>query len=171
MPTPPLLRIEDCPGDDFVERWKVFVEVLYKVFLKQLANAGLTLDGLPVRCRYRPPYDNKHSSFWHLISEGDVETDRTPVLDRCAHLQWVAWIIQNADNPTIVRRWEQQRTTRRGPATRIPLWLFQENYAVILEKQRDFFLVVTAFSPEPHQSETYQQEWQEWMSRKAEAAS
>jgi hypothetical protein len=170
MPLPDLLRLEDCPGSDTAERWKVFLEVLYQVFLRQLANAGLTHAGQPVKCRYHPSYDNKHGSFWHLITEGKVEDDRTPVLDRCTHLQWIAWIIQNAGDASIIRSWEQQRSTSRGLSTRIPLWLFQENYVVILEKRQDFSLIVTAFSPEPHQVETYEREWKEWTSKKAETA-
>jgi hypothetical protein len=170
MPLPALLRIDDCPGDDFASRWGVFREVLYQVFLRQLANAGLTYANLPVKCRYHPAYDNKHGSFWHLITEGKVEDNRTPDLDRCTHLQWVAWIVRNADNPSLIRSWEQQRSTSRGMSKRIPLWLFEENYVVILEKREDCFLLVTAFTPGSHQVETYEREWKEWTSKKAETA-
>jgi len=171
MLLPALLRLEDCPGDDTAQRWKVFLEVLYQVFLRQLANAGLTYAGLPVKCRFHPACDNKHGSFWHLITAGKTEDDRTPVPDRCAHLQWIAWIIQNAPNANLIRSWEQQRSTSHGTSTRIPLWLVHENYVVILEKRPGFFLLVTAFSPEAHQRETYEREWKQWTSKKAETAS
>ena len=170
MPLPDLLRLEDCPGNDTAERWKVYEPRLYQVFLTQLANAGLTHGGLPIRCRFHPSYDNKHGSFWHLITEGKVEEHRPPVLDRCAHLQWVAWIIQNAGDASRIRQWEQQRSTSHGKSTRIALWLFQENYVVILDKRPTFLLLVTAFTPDPHQAETYQREWEEWTSKKAETA-
>ena len=138
MDLPTKLRVDDFPGADYAERWKAFLDGIYGVFLDSVVNGGLTFQGLPIKCRWYEPFDNKHASFWHLMSEGRVEADRTPDLDRCERIPWIAWVIQNADNPEHVRSWETERSTNRGLRTRLPLWLFSEDYVVILERRETF---------------------------------
>ena len=162
MSLPALLRVEDFPGADYAEKWKAFLEAIYQVFLQQVVRGGLRFQGLPVRCRYHPPYDGKHAAFWHLMSEGKVEEDRTPDLERCARMRWIAWVIQNADNPQIVRWWKTERTTSHGTKTRVPLWFVEGSYTVILEKRPAYYLLITTYCLKPNQLRRFQQEWDAW---------
>ena len=73
MSLPVLIRPEQFPGADFAEKWHSYLEAIYLLFQRDIANAGLLFQGLPVKCRYQPPYAGKHMSFWHLIQEGSQE--------------------------------------------------------------------------------------------------
>jgi hypothetical protein len=90
MSLPRKIIVDEFPGADYAERWKAFLEAIYLIFEQTLANGGLRFQGLPVKCRYHPPYNGKHSSFWHLMSEGKVEDERTPDLERCARISWIS---------------------------------------------------------------------------------
>lgn len=162
MILPPRLSVGEFPGADYAERWKAFLEGIYQVFLRDVAHGGLRFQGKPVKCRYHEPYDGKHFSFWHLMSEGKEEQERTPDLERCARIPWIATVIQNADDAAHVRWWENERSSSRGLKTHVPLWLFEHDYAVILEKRPDFYLLLTTYCLRPRQVEKFEQEWQEW---------
>ena len=100
------------------------------------------------------------------------EQNRTPDLERCARIRWVPWVLANANNPTIIRWWENERSTGRGSKTHVPLWFVRENYAVILEKRADFYLLLTSYCLTPHRAATFEKEWSAWCTaKKAEAAS
>jgi hypothetical protein len=96
------------------------------------------------------------------MSEGREEQDRVPDLERCARIPWIAPVIQNADDAAHVRWWENERSSSRGVKTHVPLWLFEHDYAVILEKRPDFYLLLTTYCLRPRQVEKFEQEWQEW---------
>lgn len=162
MNLPPQLSVEGFPGADFAERWKAFLEGIYQVFLRDVAHGNLQFQGKPVKCRYHEPYAGKHFSFWHLMSEGKEEVDRTPDLERCARIPWIAPVIRNADDAAHVRWWENERPSSRGLKTHVPLWLFQHDYVVILEKREDFYLLITTYCLRPRQVAKFDQEWQEW---------
>jgi hypothetical protein len=170
MSVPAEIRLEACPGTDSTEKWKVYLDLIYKVFLKEIIDGGLQFNGLPVRCRYEPPCDDKHAGFWHLITEGPIEANRTPDLERCARIRWISWIIANANNPAVIRCWENIRPTDRGSKTRIPLWFVEGNFAVILEKRPGYFLLITSYCVRPHQAEKFEKEWRAWEAKKAETA-
>ena len=166
MSLPPKLGVGDFPGADYAERWNAFLEAIYQVFLRNVANGGLEFQGRPVKCRYHEPYAGKHYSFWHLMSEGDEEAERTPDLERCARIPWIAAVIQKADDATFVRWWENERRSSRGTKTHVVLWLFQHDYAVILEKREDIYLLLTTYCLRLHQIEKFEQEWKEWTAKK-----
>jgi hypothetical protein len=104
------------------------------------------------------------------MSEGKAEEERTPDLERCARIPWIAWVIRNADKPKVVRWWENERSTSHGLKTRVPLWFVEQNYVVILEKRDDFYLLVTTYCLRDHQIKKFQKEWTAWTAKKAETA-
>ena len=46
--------------------------------------------------------------------------------------------------------------------THVPLWLFEHDYVVILEKREAFYLLITTYCLRPRQVEKFEQEWREW---------
>lgn len=167
MSRPDPVHLQDMPGADTAEQWKAYLDCVYEIFRREVARDGLTFQGLPIKCRYQVPYDGKHASFWHLMSEGSVEADRTPDLERCARIPWIAWVIQHADDPALVRWWETERNTSHGRKTRVPLWLHGEDYVVILEKRPDFYLLITTFCLLPGQKIKFAKEWADWEAKKS----
>ena len=159
---PNLTPFAQVPGIDVSVRWKNYVEQIYDIFSREVVNGHLTYKGLPIRCRYHEPYDGKHFTFWHLISEGEAEEDRTPDFERCERISWISWIIRNAKNQNLIRSWENERITSRGKKTMVPLWLVSADYVVILEKRADYYLLITSYCIEPHRKARFEQEWKEW---------
>ena len=154
---PDFIEMEKSLGEDTVERWKVYLEVLFNVFERTLARAGLTFRGLNVGCRRFPEAREKHYGFWHLIQEGWPEDDRTPDLERCRRLLWVAWVIQNAGHDPAIRVFPQTR--RHGEKT-WALWLFEHDYAVILAERSGYYLLKTAFLvTKDHKREELERDW------------
>ena len=104
------------------------------------------------------------------MSEGEDEENRTPDLERCARIPWIAWVIQNADNPEVVRWWENERSTGRGLKTRVPLWFVEQNYAVILEKRENYYLLITTYCLDVRRIGKFEKEWKAWTAKKTETA-
>jgi hypothetical protein len=169
MPLPGLIHLDDCLGADTATKWPVYIETLYQVFCDALVDANLQFQGCPVKFRFNEPYDGKHSSFWHAITEGPVEENRAPDLERCCRIAWIAWVIQNADDPAHVRWWENQRpNSKHGTNTNVPLWLFNEDYAVVLQKREDartgatFYFFVTSYCLKSGRRQQFLREWEAW---------
>lgn len=135
MNPPPLLRFQDFAGD-----WAAYEIALYEVFERDIVRYNLRFRETPVSARRTPEHDHRWASYWHLISEGKVEDDRTPDLRRCERLPWISWIIENADTHDEIDTWEQ----RRGSNASVLLW-FREEYLVILARRNEYYLLKTAF--------------------------
>ena len=61
MSLPNLVLLSDYQASDYLEK-------IYKIFVDEVVNGNLFFLGLRITCPYHPPFDNKHFSFWHLIS-------------------------------------------------------------------------------------------------------
>lgn len=73
--------------------WENYENALYQIYLDDIVNAQLQFRGLSISCQYRPESKNKHFGFWHVISEGEIEDDRTPDFRRCERIRWIAYLI------------------------------------------------------------------------------
>ena len=47
----------------------------------------------------------KPFTYWHLISEGEVEWDRKPDIRRCERIAWARDILNNAEDKRI-KTWD-----------------------------------------------------------------
>lgn len=69
---PPLVKLADFGND-----WEVYLAALYRIYLDEVVNAGITFRGLPLHVQFRPMTYGKGFGFWHLISEGDIEEEKS----------------------------------------------------------------------------------------------
>jgi len=144
---PPFIEVDDFPGDDFLSRWRVYLEDIYLRYLRSVARGGLIFRGCQVRCQFRPETDGKHYAFWHMMQEGSggrAEVDRTPDLERCRRVEWIGWVIRNAGAHPGIRVFRQTERWGEHPWA---LWLYEHDYLVILWERRDYYLLKTAFYP------------------------
>lgn len=137
---PELLPIE---GD-----WQSYEETIYEAFLESFVRPDVTFRGSNVTAPYRPESRGKHFSFWHVISEAPHpgnrnEDERIPDLRRCERIRWITWAIENADSGKEgISWWENQR----GRDTNVVIWAEQWDFAVILGKRRDYYVLKTAYA-------------------------
>jgi len=155
MPTtlPPLVQLSTCEND-----FETYLDELYRIYLDEVVNAGITFRGLPLRVQFHPMSHGKGFGFKHLISEGDVEEERTHDLQRCERIHWVAWIIRNAETIPDILWWEN----KRGYNTHVVLWLQGENFVVILAKRKDYYLLRSAYVLKPHRAKAFEKEWKQY---------
>jgi hypothetical protein len=154
---PKFIELAEAEGADSVEKWRVYLEVLYGIYQHTLAQGKLTFRGCRVSCRRIPESKSKHFAFWHLIQEGFPEEERTPDLERCRRMLWVSWVVQNAEGNPLIRVFPQ--TPRHGEKP-WALWLFNHDYAVILAERNGYYLLKTAFVIKPHKHGELERDWQ-----------
>jgi hypothetical protein len=72
------------------------------------------------------------------------EDERTIDPERCRRVDWISWVIQNAETHPGIRVFQQ--TTRWGETSWVH-WLYEHDYTVILWERKDYYLLKTAFYP------------------------
>ena len=141
---PELTTLKDSDG-----KWEVYVEVVYNLFKRDFVDSQPQFDGKWVRCRKDPIYDGKFAGFWHCVSDGVVEDDRTPDMCRCERISWVRLIIENATARDDIDIWKN----KRGSETNVLIW-YDEYFLVVLgerTRKRDGFQylqLITAYTTE-----------------------
>lgn len=131
---PPLLTLSDCGGI-----WQAYIDAVYAVFDRDFIRTECLLRGKRVGVRRQPSFENKWFTFWHCISEGEVEEQRTPDLRRCERIPWIRPIIEH-DCESCVDVW----TARKNRDERLYLW-FSEQYLIVLGIRNGYYLLITAY--------------------------
>ena len=134
--------------------WADYEDSLYEIYLADIVDADLRFKNLKICCQYRPESHGKHFGFWHIISEGKVENDRTPDLRRCERIRWIAYLIKNAEINDDISWWENER----GGNIHVVIWHEAENFVVILAKRKDYYLLKSAYCAEKHRKRTFEKE-------------
>ncbi|HLA64083.1 MAG TPA: hypothetical protein VK610_06625 [Rhodothermales bacterium] len=154
---PGVLRLDDYSGE-----WAQYEEELYRIYTYRVVRGGLTFQGRRIQCTRHPEVSGKAFGFWHLVTEGEVEEQRTPDMRRCERLPWIPWVIRQAsesDGRTgPVLWWVNKRRSGEGYV----LWFREEEYIVVLSIRPGYLLLKTAFLHEPHRARTYQREWESY---------
>ena len=155
---PALVRMEEYDGD-----WNRYVGAVYAVFRRDFVENPPRFRGNPVRVG-KQLIDGRERTFWHLTSEGEIESRRTPDLRRCERIAWLRPLIEHENDPSVLR-WPN----RRGRGQRHVLWLKEKDFVVILEKRAGSWWLWTAYRTDrPHTRQKLQEEYEGW--RKANAA-
>lgn len=141
--------------------WEEYENRIYQAFLDSFVRANIIFRGVPVKGQYRPATKGKGYSFWHVISEtphrdNRLEDDRVPDLRRCERIQWIGWVIDQAERGVEEVSWWENR--RKGE-TRVVIWAEPWDYAVILAKRRGYYVLKTAFfGLKPHRRRSFERE-------------
>jgi len=155
---PSLVRFEDHGG-----KWDRYLEAVYTVFHEDFVERQAMFRGDSIRVGSQM-IDEKERTFWHLTSEGDVESTRTPCIRRCERIGWVREIIDH-DKDAAVLSWPQIR----GRNHRLALWLKDCDFAVVLERRGVDWWLWTAYPTDrEHTRRKLSKEYQAY--KKANAA-
>lgn len=120
-----------------------------------------TIKGKRFALKRHPMIKGKEATFWHIISEGEVESERLPDLRRCERIRWPRSIIM-AINSELVKSWRNQRRDEE----RIVIALKDFSYVVILADRGDYVLLWTAYPVEHmHRRQKLCQEYEEYVNK------
>lgn len=133
---PSLVLLEDSKGD-----WNEYLNILYEIFKSDFVNSQCKYRGIKIALKKHPQINDKEATFWHLISEGEKEDDRTPDLRRCERIRWPKPIIEKVPDEEI-KVWQN----KRGSETRLCIWLENAEYIVILAERKNYLLLWTAYT-------------------------
>ncbi|RJO59889.1 hypothetical protein C4544_07530 [candidate division WS5 bacterium] len=152
------------PFEKYGGDWDKYLDALHTFFKNDFIDSKPCFRGRRLGLKKHPLEKGKEATFWHLISEGKVEKERTPDLRRCERIRWPRPVIENDIDPA-VKVWENKRKTE----TRILLWLEQEEYLVVLADRKEYILPWTAYMvTKDHQKIKLEREYQQY--KKANAA-
>jgi len=132
---PDLVQLTEYGGN-----WNRYVRALYQYYRSDFVDSQPSFRGLVVQRKVRPVEQGKEATFWHLISEGKAEQDRTPDIRRCERVRWPRPIIEYVDEPEI-KVWENKR--KRD--TRVCIWFEDAEYLVVLAVRKGYLLLWTAY--------------------------
>lgn len=138
---PGLIYFEDFAGD-----WDSFINFIYEIFKNDLIDNPPQIEK-PFRLKKYPIFDGKESAFWHLVSEGQVEDNRTPNIRRCERISWIKPLIEKKESKYL-RVWRNQRKTKKGIEKRIVISKADFDYVVILTKRKNYYMLCTAYPVE-----------------------
>ncbi len=152
----------------FSGEWPAYEEIIYEAFLESFVRPNVEFRGWKVSAQFRPETRGKGFSFWHTISEAPDpnnrnEDERIPNFRRCERIRWIRWVIENAGTEGFLW-WENIR----GRDTHVVIWAREHDFAVVLGKRQDFFVLKTAYAEiKPHRRKTFEAEWSAfWEARK-----
>ncbi len=143
---------------EFSGDWSSYVEEVYDAFSRDLLASPTRFRGRRVAVRRDPRDQGKEAGFWHAISEGPEEQERTPDLRRCERVRWIRALIECSDRKK-VRIWG----VMRGSDRRVLIALKDFTYVVVLAVRKKYVLFITAYAVwQRHRREKLRRECQAW---------
>jgi len=157
---PGLITLKDYNGN-----FASYIDAVYRIFRCDFILNQPVFRGKPCCCDARPDSDGRECGFWHIVTSGDVESERRPDLRRCERVAWPRAIIEAAHMP-LVRVWESERKRQgKGRQNRVNLAPSDFSYLVVLKSTKTTFVLITAFFLEhDHQRRKKQRECEDFES-------
>jgi hypothetical protein len=148
---PELVLMEKFGGN-----WQSFFDEVYTFFHQDFVVDKPVFRGRRLGLKRHPEYEGKSATFWHMISEGSVEEERTPDIRRCERIRWPKPIIEHSNEP-LLKIWAENR----GSKKRIHIWFEAEGYLVVLDDRKEYILPWTAFFiGREHEKRKYNKRWE-----------
>lgn len=129
---PPMIRFDG--------NWETFIDDVYAIFTRDFKMSRPNFRNLSVTCDMKLS-DGREEGFWHLTSYWDRELqERIPDVRRSERIAWSRPVIENSNNQ-FVSIWHSKRANRN----RVLLWRETQDYLVVLEDRKNYFVLVTAY--------------------------
>ncbi|HVB24345.1 MAG TPA: hypothetical protein VNG51_20575 [Ktedonobacteraceae bacterium] len=156
---PPLICMED-----YEHSWNRYLNVLYYFFCQDFVTSKPFFEGKRFALKRHPMIKNKEATFWHIISEGQVEDERLLDLRRCERICWPRPIIEAVTNGRIKVKWWKNK---RGTEERILIALEDFSYLVVLADRGEYIMLWTAYCVKTgHYREKLRKEYEAYVSQK-----
>lgn len=157
---PPLMRLSEYGGN-----WEGYLAALHQEFERDFVHSKPRWLNKRVGLKRHPEYDGKSATFWHLISEGATEDERTPDLRRCERIRWPRPMMDSHDglDPESTQAHLLWWSEQRGRDDRILLALHDFSYVMVVADRGDFVLPWTAYCVDrSHRRDKLRRRYQEF---------
>ena len=135
---PALLLLED-----YENNWEYYLDVIYRFFHQEFVKSKPNFQNKRFALKRHPVIRDKEATFWHIISEGEQESERTADLRRCERIRWPRPMIESLESGNVVW-WKNKRKEE----DRILIALTDFSYVVILADRGEYVLLWTAYCVE-----------------------
>jgi hypothetical protein len=153
---PDIIRLEDYGGN-----YHKYIDAVYAVFESDLIRNRPKFGSYNLQLKFKPLFQDRAYTFYHLTHKGEFESDREPDLRRCERIAWVKPTIANVEDWGL-KFWRQARNGK----SRICIQLQVEDdvdYFVILDVRANYILIWTAFLAEhSHEKQKKEREYTAW---------
>lgn len=134
---PNIIEFSDYGGD-----YTAYENAVYCIFQHSIDKKKLYFNGKPVVHKKHPVVKGKSGTFWHIVSSGDIESERLPDIRRYERIMWPSFILEYCvDECEDVRIWENERKGKK----RVVIWCYEVEYVVILDKREDYYIFWTSY--------------------------
>lgn len=172
---------DDCnlpdlePCRDFL-KYDEYVSKLYAIFCNDFINHTVSFNGSAVDIDHTKGTSGREKGFEHVITNDyEKENKRYPDFQRCERIRWIRYFIESNDchdkfqcDDALcegIKVWEKWK----GKRSRIKFLLVEESFIVIIERKKNWFILVTAYYiDQDHTMAKLEQEYNESISAKTE---
>ena len=125
---------------DYGGKWEDYLETIYDIFQRDFVRSKPRYAAKRFALKRHPVSEGKEATFWHLVSEGRDENNRTVDIRRCERIRWPRPLIEaiGSDKVCVWRN-------KRGNSNRIVIAIDDFSYIVILDDRKDYVLLWTAY--------------------------
>lgn len=137
-----------------------YKEALYNIFKRDFIDNEVFFRGKRVDIIHEKLFENKERSFWHIISEGEEDFNRTPISWRSEVLPWVKPLIIEDGNCEEYKVWKKY--CDRTKKYRYYIWCTALNFLVILEDRNTHFKLISAYPVHEYKIKYYNKEYSKY---------
>lgn len=131
------------------DSWKNYEDYIYAIFYNDFIKTWPYFEEKRVRIRYYPKEYGKEEGFYHVTCQDYLKNrDRVPDLRRCERIKWVRSFIEHYNCvPDGCKSCEGMKIWYEPykSTVRIHILLEEERYIVVIEKRKNYYLLITAF--------------------------
>lgn len=136
---PKIIEINGFGGD-----YSSYIDAIYEVFYEDFIKHKTCFGSKELKLKFKPRFQNRAYTFYHMTHKGENEDERLPDLRRCERIGWAKPCIEN------VIRWDLKfwRQSRKNSQNRVCILLNvadDYDYFVVLEVRETYVLLWTAF--------------------------
>lgn len=126
--------------ENYSGNFEKYFEAVYTIFKHDFIKKQPLYDDKKVTVRRYPEVEGIHRTFYHITHEGEDESNRIPDLRRMERIKFPKFVIENCPHFELYI-WEK----KFGKDIRIHVLNEKEQYIVVFEKRKSYFILITAF--------------------------
>jgi len=155
---PSLILLTEYGGNYFE-----YENAVYELFIRDYIDTKPIFNGQALALKRHPLFKNREATFWHIVSEGPTESERTPDLRGYERVRWPKSIIEFCHTSCAkIKVWENNRKGEK----RILLWCEDIEYLVVLADRKNYVLFWTAYPvTEGHRKRKLQKEYEDYLNK------